>query len=122
MKKTDRLKEKLQDKIITMGELDNIMEDIEYNPVEIEDNESNVVKYTNGKSFLNIYVIRDGQEYMVTDITMSNKKRGSTTVRAFHTIEEIKGMMDWFRDNEQYDNFLTFMLGLFLAKMVEMAI
>lgn len=73
MKKTDRLKEKLQDKIITMGELDNIMEDIEYNPVEIEDNESNVVKYTNGKSFLNIYVIRDGQEYMVTDITMSNK-------------------------------------------------
>ena len=30
MKKTDRLKEKLQDKIITMGELDNIMEDIEY--------------------------------------------------------------------------------------------
>lgn len=49
MKKTDRLKEKLQDKIITMGELDNIMEDIGYNPVEIDDNENNVIKYTKNK-------------------------------------------------------------------------
>ena len=118
MKKTDKLKEQLQDKIITMDELDITMEDIGYNPVEIDDNENNVIKYTNGKSFINVYVMHDGKEYMVTNITMSNKKRGSTTVRAFHTIEEIKGMMDWFRNNEQYDNFLTFMLGLFLARRV----
>lgn len=114
MKKTDKLKKQLQDKIITMDELDITMENIGYNLVEIDDNENNVIKYTNGKSFINVYVMHDEKEYMVTDITMSNKKRGSTTVRAFHTIEEIKGMMDWFRDNEQYDNFLTFMLGLFL--------
>lgn len=66
MKKTDRLKEQLQDKIVTMDELDITMEDIGYNPVEIDNNENNVIKYTNGKSFLNIYVIRDEQEYMVT--------------------------------------------------------
>lgn len=44
MKKTDRLKEKLQDKIIAMDELDIMMEDIGYNPVEIDDNENNVIK------------------------------------------------------------------------------
>jgi len=43
MKKTDKLKKQLQDKIITMDELDITMEDIGYNLVEIDDNENNVI-------------------------------------------------------------------------------
>ena len=42
MKKTDKLKKQLQDKIITMDELDITMEDIGYNLVEIDDNENNL--------------------------------------------------------------------------------
>lgn len=80
MKKTDKLKKQLQDKIITMDELDITMEDIGYNLVEIDDNENNVIKYTNGKSFINVYVMHDEKEYMVTDIT---NKRWSSDVVAY---------------------------------------
>lgn len=118
MKKTDKLKKKFLDKIVTMDELDSEMYKIGYRPVEIDSEEENIIKYTNGRSFLNVSYMRDDTEYMILNITMSNKKRGITRTRAFHTVEEIKGMMDWFRENEQYDNFMTFMLGLFLARRV----
>lgn len=118
MRKVDKLKKELQEKIVTLDELDKIMNKINYHQVEDDIVNNGIIKYTNGKSFLNVVIIHDNQEYMIADITMSNKKRGITRVRAFHKAEEIKSMMDWFRDNKQYDNFLVFMLGMFLARRV----
>lgn len=118
MKLVDKLKKELRDELVTMDELEVIMMRLKYCKVEVDTGNNNVIKFTNGKSFLNVSVIRDNYGYVITDITMSNKKRGITRVRAFHKAEEIKSMMDWFRENEQYDNFLTFMLGMFLARRV----
>lgn len=115
----DRVKEKLSDDLFTNEDIDLVLEQEKYYPVESDDEEEDgVFKYSNGKSQIWIAYVRDGEDLMVTNVTMSTKKKGNTEVRPFRAVAEIKHMMDWFRENEQYDNFMTFMLGLFLARRV----
>lgn len=123
MKIVDRVKQELSNDLInTIEDIDKVLEREKYYPLEIdeEDNEDgNSLKYTNGKSKITVYYHfdKDGN-YIIDNATMGSKKTGNTKVRAFRDINEIKGMMDWFRDNERYDDFMTFMLGLFLARRV----
>lgn len=119
MKLVDKLKIELCTNIYTNEELDCIMEKNEYFPLECDEEiDEGVLKYTNSRSQLWVKYIREDESYLVSNVTMRTKKNGKTKVRAFHTVEEIKGMMDYFRDNEKYDEFLIFMLGLFLARRV----
>lgn len=117
MKLVDILRKKMVGEIFTSEEIDLIMEENKYLPVEMDD-DTETFKYSNGKSQLWVKYIRENTEYLIENITRSNKKTGSTKVRAFRTFEEIKGMMDYFRNNEKYDEFLIFMLGLFLARRI----
>jgi len=119
MKLIDKIKKKIMKDILTNEEIDVVLEQEKYYPVESDDEqEDGILKYTNGKSQLWVTYERDGCDYMVTKVAMVTKKKGNTKVRAFRTVEEIKGMMDWFRKNKQYDNFMIFMLGMFLARRV----
>ena len=119
MKLVDKLKDKMVSEIFTNEEIDIIMEQEKYFSDERdEENEEGILKYTNNRSQIWIKYIRDGVNYLVSDVTMRTKKSGKTKVRAFRSFEEIKLMMDYFRKNERYDDFLTFMLGLFLARRV----
>lgn len=119
MKLVEKLKKDLVGNILTNEEIDSVLENEKYIPVESDDEEEEgILKYSNGKSQLWIKYIREEESYLVSDVTMRTKKRGKTTVHAFRNTEDIKKMMDYFRNNEQYDNFLTFVLGLFLARRV----
>lgn len=119
MKLVDKLRNQMVGELFTNEYIDTIMEEEKYFPIESdEENEEGILKYSNKRSQIWIKYIREEINYLVSDVTMRTKKSGKTKVRAFRDFEEIKLMMDYFRDNERYDDFLTFVLGLFLARRV----
>lgn len=119
MKLVDKLRKKMIGEIFTEEEIDTILEKEKFYPIEAdEEEEHNVLKYTNSASQLWIKHSHENGLYLVEDIVRCNKKRGKETKRAFRTFEEIKGMMDFFRENEKYDEFLIFVLELLLARRI----
>ena len=48
----------------------------------------------------------------------ATKQEGSTKVDPFWNYRDIKDMMDWFINHEQYDNYLTFMFGLLMGRRI----
>lgn len=119
MKITERIYEQIKD-VDMYEEIDSIMESEGYYPIEKEEDGAEFItyKYSNGKSEIWISQVWMGDDYIVDKVSLVTKKRGSTKVRAFRSIEEIKSMMDWFREHERYDDFITFVLGMFLARRV----
>ena len=60
----------------------------------------------------------DDGEYLVSEITMKTKKRGKTEVDPFYREEDIKNMIDYFRDNHYHQEFLITMFGFLLARRI----
>ena len=114
----DNLKEQLIENVLTETEIDAIMEREKYYPIESDtEQDEGMLKYSNGKSQIWIkYIYSDG-EYLVSEVTMKTKKSGSTKSRHL-TIEEIKKLMDYFRNNKKYDEFMIFIMELFLARRI----
>lgn len=114
----DNLKEHLMENVLTETEIDTIMEKEKYYPIESDaEREEGILKYSNSKSEIWVkYMYADG-EYLVKDVTMKTKKSGSTKSRHL-TIDEIKSFMDYFRDNEKLDEFMIFIMELFLARRI----
>ena len=48
----------------------------------------------------------------------ATKKKGKTEVYPFWNMEDIKNMLDWFKDNSEWDGYLTFMFGLLLGRRI----
>lgn len=48
----------------------------------------------------------------------ATKKRGKTEVYPFWNFKDIKNMIDWFKGNDEWDGYLTFMLGLLLGRRI----
>ena len=48
----------------------------------------------------------------------ATKQEGSTKVDPFWNYKDIKGMMDWFIEHKQYDNYLIFMFGLLMGRRI----
>lgn len=114
----DRLKEQLMENILTETEIDAIMEREKYYPIECDtEQEEGILKYSNSKSQIWVKYIYSEGEYLVADITMKTKKSGSTKVRHL-TADEIKAFMDYFRQGEKYDEFMIFVMELFLARRI----
>ena len=119
MKIVDRIRKKIVDQVLTQEEIDQVLENEKYYPNENDDDEEeDILKYTNNRSQIWVKYLASDGEYYVSDVTMKTKKRGKTTVHAFRKVEEIRGMMDYFRDRFMHDEFLVFMLGLLLARRI----
>lgn len=48
----------------------------------------------------------------------ATKKKGKTEVYPFWHMKDIKAMLDWFKDNEEWDAYLAFMLEFLMARRV----
>lgn len=119
MKVIDRIKTELIGGVFAQEEIDRALEAEEFYPDEEDRNIiEGVLKYTNRKSQIWVRYTEYKNEYLIEEVTRCTKRRGSTKVRAFHTVDEIKGMMTYFRDNEMYDELLVFILGCLLARRV----
>lgn len=115
-----RLKNRLCDEVVTENDIDTAMELEKYYPVECDvddETEEGILKYSNGKSQIWVKCIYAEGEYLVSDIVMATKKTGSTKTRHLEP-DEIKAIMDYFRDNGKYDELLIFVLELFLARRI----
>lgn len=117
--KLKELRKIMVGEIYSEGELESLMETENFFPIEQDDEEEEgILKYTNYKSQIWLKYTKDESEYLIENVTRCTKKNGPTQVRAFRSIEEIRGMLMYFRDNEEYDAFLIFVLGCLLARRV----
>ena len=48
----------------------------------------------------------------------ATKKRGATEVDPIWNLEDVKNMILWFKDHEEWDGYLTFMLGILLGRRI----
>lgn len=48
----------------------------------------------------------------------ATKKKGKTEVYPFWNLEDIKKMIDYFKEKEDWDSYLTFMFGLLLGRRI----
>lgn len=114
----DDIKSKIYDKCITETELDNIMVEFNYLPVENEDSDE-IIKYSNSRSQIWIDVLRD-EDYnvIVGNIRQVTKEEGETEVDPFHSFEDLKKVLDCFYDKKKYHHWLCAMLQTLLGRRV----
>ena len=114
MKIIDRIRETLVGNIYSNEEIDGVMEEIKYFPVESEENDDEndgtdkdfeILKYTNKKSQIWVKCSFDGESYLVNEVTMRTKKNGKTEVQPFRNPEDIRNMLNYFREHNMYDEF-----------------
>ena len=136
-KRIDKIREALVDDVFSMTELENIMEGFGYMPVEEEEDdeedsietEAIVLKFTNGAST----VIIEPESYEDDCIAIGQKshdgKRSSinlstrranqyTKSRVFQSFEDLKATMDYFKEHEEYDYWLTGWLCALLGRRI----
>lgn len=115
----DKLKEELLEEVLTENEIDTVMEKEKYYPIESDtEQEEGILKYSNNKSEIWVKHIYSNGEYLVLDITMKTKKRGKTKVQPLRDINDIKSLMDYFRDRKEYDNFMIMMFEILLGRRI----
>lgn len=124
MKKIDEIREHLVDNMFMIWHITSYMEtEFGYYPVDEENlpNEDGILQYTNGKSevwikgeFDDTYV----DLWLTSEVTMKTKQKGPTEVEPIRNGSDIKALMDYFRENEEYENFTIFMLDMLLARRI----
>ena len=78
MKVIDKIREDVQNDVLSLDDINDIMSSHQYMQIEDEDDESNILKYSNGKSQIWLEYMSDGEEYIVNEVTRCTKKRGNT--------------------------------------------
>lgn len=109
MKKIDKLKKELCGNVYFATELDNLMAEKGFTQIESDDQvEDGVIKYTNCKLQLWMTVDRDTDgNILVTNIKSVTKVNGvATKVDPFHTFDDLKKVLTYFWDHEQYHHWL----------------
>lgn len=114
----DKIRNNLIDNLSTLEEIDRLMETKQYLLIETEDLDEGVLKYSNKKSEIWLKYICENGEYLISEATMKTKKNGKTEVDPFYREEDLKGMMDYFRNNGMNQEFMIFMIDLLLARRI----
>ena len=117
-KMIDDIRERLLDHVLSLEEIDSVLEENKYLPIETDEDDIDTLKYSNNKSQIWIKYMSDDGEYLVSEITMKTKKRGKTEVDPFYREEDIKNMIDYFRNNHYHQEFLITMFGFLLARRI----
>ena len=118
-KKTDIIKEKILNEVLSMTELENIMAEFEYVPVESED-DTETLKFTNYKSQIWIDGETDTEEnILVSNVSVVNRVESEPTrVEAFRSYEDLEKVLNWFWNNGHYNHWITAWLMTALGRRV----
>ena len=118
-RKTDIIKEKILSEILSMTELENIMAEFEYIPVETED-DTETIKFTNYKSQIWIDGETDTEEnILITNVSVVNRVESEPTrVEAFRSYEDLEKVLDWFWNNGHYNHWISAWLMTALGRRV----
>lgn len=118
-RKTDEIKEKILNEVLSMTELENIMAEFEFVPVEAED-DTETIKFTNYKSQIWIDGETDTEEnILVSNVSVVNRVESEPTrVEAFRSYEDLEKVLNWFWDNGHYNHWITAWLMTALGRRV----
>ena len=113
------IKARTSGEIFSETELDNIMVEYDYLPIE-DDEDENIIKYSNYRSQIWIDVTRDEEnDILVEKVRKVTKEKGiETEVEPFHSFEDLKLVLDWFYDHKKYHHWLNAMLQTLLGRRV----
>lgn len=114
----DEIKERLMENIFSINEIDNIMAEYNFTPLESDDETEGSIKYTNYRSQLWVECVVDNDEILVTNIKPVTKEEGETKVDPFHSFEDLKAIQDWFWNNKKYHHWLIGYLQASLGRRV----
>lgn len=118
-RKTDVIKGKILNEVLSMTELENIMAEFEFVPVETED-DTETLKFTNYKSQIWIDGETDTEEnILITNVSVVNRVESEPTrVEAFRSYEDLEKVLNWFWDNGHYSHWITAWLMTALGRRV----
>ena len=118
-RKTDIIKEKILNEVLSITELENIMSEFEFVPVETED-DMDLIKFTNYKSQIWIEGETDYEEnILITNMSVVNRVESEPTrVEAFRSYEDLEKVLNWFWDNGHYSHWITAWLMTALGRRV----
>ena len=118
-RKTDKIKEKVLNEVMSMTELENIMSEFEFVPVETED-DTEIIKFTNYKSQIWIEGETDIEEnILVSNVSVVNRVESEPTrVEAFRSYEDLEKVLNWFWNNGHYNHWITAWLMTALGRRV----
>lgn len=116
---SNEIKKRLTSEILSETELENIMVEYRYHPLQDED-EDRIVKFTNYSSQIWIKFERDEENNLfVTEVSYVTKEKGeSTKVDPFHSFEDLNKVLKYFADNGQYHHWLISCLMVSLGRRV----
>lgn len=118
-RKTDVIKGKILNEVLSMTELENIMAEFEFIPVETED-DTETLKFTNYKSQIWIDGETDTEEnILITNVSVVNRVESEPTrVEAFRSYEDLEKVFNWFWNNGHYSHWITAWLMTALGRRV----
>ena len=112
----DDIKSKINGEVVSETELENIMAELGYSPLTLDDDTENLIKYTNFKRQIWIDVVRDDENNLLCEnIRQATKEKGEETkVEPIHTFDELLAIEDYFKSNNQSQYWL---IGWLIASL-----
>ena len=106
--KIDEIRLNIGNDVLSETELENIMAELGYTPLTIDDETENLIKFTNYKCQIWIDTIRDEENNLLCEnVRQVTKEKGEETkVEPIHTFEELLAIEDYFKSNKQYQYWL----------------
>lgn len=107
-KKIETMKKELVGEVFSMIELENYMEQYSFIPVETEEDDSEIIKFTNHKSQIWVYGELDNYNciLVVNVSSVSRVFNEQTRVKPFKSYEDLVAVLDYFKSKEQYEQWL----------------
>lgn len=118
-KTIDKIKEKILEQVLSQDELENIMAEFRYHPVE-KDDDIDTIKFTNYSSQIWIDGEKDGEgNILISNVRSVNRLENEPTrVEPFRTYEDLEKIMNYFEDNGYYNHWITGWLMTSLGRRV----
>ena len=115
----DKIKEKILEQVLSQDELQNIMIEYRYHPVEI-DEDTDTIKFTNYSSQIWIDGERDSDgNILISNVRSVNRLENEPTrVEPFRTYDDLEKVMNYFKDNGYYNHWITGWLMISLGRRV----
>ena len=118
-KTIDKIKEKILEQVLSQNELENIMAEYRYYPVE-KDEDIDTIKFTNYSSQVWIDGENDSDgNILITKVRSVNRlENESTRVEPFRSYEDLEKVMNYFKDNGYYNHWIIGWLMTSLGRRV----
>lgn len=115
----DKIKERIFEQVLSQDELENIMAEFCYYPVE-KDDETDTIKFTNYSSQIWIDGEKDNDgNILITNVRSVNRLESEPTrVEPFRSYEDLEKVMNYFKDNGYCNHWITAWLMVSLGRRV----